>query len=119
MTLCAFVKGEYAEAVQHYARIGPSYDKLEELDDLIVQGYLHQRRYADAVRFARDRELPKNARERVEDLARKPLRVTLRKATVIPFANHQLAPFFPAFVGEGINLIHRQYRCLAYHFRIR
>ncbi|MEW6744214.1 MAG: retropepsin-like aspartic protease [Planctomycetota bacterium] len=98
--LCALVKGEYERALELHQSIEPSYARRAELDDPVVQAYLHLSRYSGAETFARargkDRTLCSFLAARAEDA----LAVTLEDMTEIPFADHPLSDYLPGFEAE-------------------
>ncbi|MEE9279179.1 MAG: retropepsin-like aspartic protease, partial [Myxococcota bacterium] len=99
--LCDFVQGDYVRALARHAEIDPAYPRHAELDPPVVEAYLHLARYADARAFAqRNGRLSEPARLQVSLRAGKPLTASLEGHTVVTFADHPLAPFFPAFEAE-------------------
>jgi len=98
--LTSFVMGEYEKALGHYEKIGEDYERRGELDEPVLDAYLHLGRYAEAERFARGRNMPD---WRVQTLANRranPLKVRLSEVSIIPYAEHPLSPYFPAFKSE-------------------
>jgi hypothetical protein len=98
--LCAHVKGEYEKAIGLHAEIDGEYGKLDELDEPMVQSYLHLNRAADALAFLEMPGKTDKSQKLAELQAKSPLKVTLKKITEIPFAKHQLTRWFPAFKAE-------------------
>lgn len=96
----AFVTGKYEEALGIYEKIDPAYPKYEELDKSVIYAYRHLRRYSEAEKFAHSREKEKHDLDFLKMLREHPLKVTLDKLTVIPFAKGQLHEFFPDFEVE-------------------
>lgn len=100
LRLTSFVMVDYEGVIVHCQDIEPSYSRYQELDDPVLNAYLHLGRYADAECFARDRGI---APWRCEVLARwreNPLKAHLSNLTVVPFAEHPLSEFFPGFEVE-------------------
>ena len=97
LTFCAFVKGKYAKVERHYRAIDQSYKQLDQLDEAMLHALLHLHRYDDAVKFAEDRAMDEAVQAAAAAQARKPLKVSLNKLTQVPFADHPLTPYFPAF----------------------
>jgi hypothetical protein len=100
LTVCACVQGKYAKADEYYRAIDRSYKKLGQLDEAMLHALLHLHRYDDAVKFAKDRALDKVVQADAAARARKALAVTLAKSTEVPFADHMLTPYFPAFAAQ-------------------
>ena len=103
--LSAAVKGRYEDALEFYAGIEPTYERLSELDAPVVNAYLHLKREEDAERFARGRELDPILAATVELRAARPLRARLDGITEVPFSGRLfkpflLGPYFPPFDAE-------------------
>ena len=103
--LSAAVKGKYEDALELYAGIEPTYERLDELADPVVNAYLHLKREEDAERFARGRELDPILAATVELRAARPLRARLDGITEVPFSGRLIKPFllrpyFPPFDAE-------------------
>lgn len=98
--LTSFVMGEYEEALSHYGKIDPRYDRYSELDRPVLDAYLHLGRYADAERFARARRMPDWQCEMLAKRKEHPLRVRLDGLSIVAFAEHPLCEYFPAFDVE-------------------
>lgn len=96
--LCRFVKGQYESALEKYNGIDSSYSRYAELDGPVIDCYLHLSRYDQAASFASSRKT--GPVEALRLRAARPLRASLDKLTVIPFADHELTQFFPAFAVE-------------------
>lgn len=97
--LCAFVKGDYLEAIGQYEKIDQSYENLKKLDEPAVYAYLHLHRYQDAEEFARNRKMKKKIQV-LEMYVENPLKVSLGRMSVISFAQHPLGDYFPGFNVE-------------------
>jgi len=95
--LKAFVTGKYEEALRIYKKIDPAYPKYAELDRAVIDAFRHLGRYSEAEKFAHSRGKEKHVLELLKMLKANPLKVTLDKLTVIPFAKGQLHEFFPDF----------------------
>lgn len=100
LLLCAFVKGDYEAALDHYGAIDQSYPRYAELDEPVVEAYLHLTRYAEAERFARARTMKRDVCDTLADRNKQPLKVTLNSLTEIPFSEHPLSEYFPGFETE-------------------
>lgn len=98
--LTAFVSGDYEGSLLHYASIGESYERLGELDEPVLNAYLHLNRFDYAERFARQHGMPEWHVDVLARQARHPLKVDLDKVTVVPFAEHFLVEYFPGFDAE-------------------
>lgn len=99
--LTSFVSGDYEGALTHYNAIAPAYPRLTELAKTVLEAYLHVDRIADALEFARAHgEFPAWTIQVLERHAVKPLRVVLDEVAVVPFADHPLTNYFPAFAAE-------------------
>ncbi|MBI3409467.1 MAG: retropepsin-like domain-containing protein [Planctomycetes bacterium] len=98
--LCAFVKGEYEAALLHHAKIDASHAKRKELNEAVVQAYLHLGRPKEALDFARERKMGEAMLTSLEMRAQHPFQSQLKRVAVVPFAKHNLTPYFPAFDAE-------------------
>ncbi len=103
--LSAAVKGRYEDALELYAGIEPTYERLDELAEPVVNAYLHLKREEDAERFARGRELDPILAATVELRAARPLKARLDGITEVPFSGRLfkpflLRPYFPPFDAE-------------------
>ncbi len=99
--LTSFVSGDYEVALSQYNAIAPAYPSLTELAETVLEAYLHLVRVADALEFARAHdELPAWTVPVLERHATKPLRVVLDEVAIVPFADHPLTNYFPAFAAE-------------------
>jgi hypothetical protein len=96
--LCLFVNGKYEEALKRYDGIDATYGRFREFDEPVIDCYLHLGRYGEAVAFAEERHFGPIDALRLR--AARPLRATLDQVSVIPFAQHKLTPFFPAFRAQ-------------------
>lgn len=94
LMLALYVQGDYAGALEHYARIDRSYGGLAELDDVVVEAHLHLDQQADALGFARERGLE---RAKYMALRRQPMQVTLDEVAVIPYADNPIVDYLPGF----------------------
>ena len=88
--LVHYVRGRYERALECYAAAG----RPRSLDEPVVHALLHLDRPAEAAEFLRrrGRRPPPDLLARVDG----PLRVRLPAPTVLPFADHALAPYLPA-----------------------
>ena len=98
--LCAFVEGQYEKALLSYAEIDPSYSRYSDLSSPVVEAYLHLSRYPEAESFARKNQMEEDILRRLMERTQHPLKVTLTTLTEIPFAEHELADYFPGFEAE-------------------
>lgn len=98
--LKAFITGDYEEALGLYKKIDPEYSRLDELNKTVVHAFLHLGRYAKAEEFARSRDMEKHLCDRLKSFKERPLKVTLDRLTVIPFAEGPLSEYFPDFEVE-------------------
>jgi hypothetical protein len=100
LCLTSFVMGDYEDALSHHAKIDPRYNRYGELDRPVLDAYLHLARYADAERFARARGMPDWQCDMLAKRKERPLHVRLDGLSVVPFADHPLCEYFPAFDVE-------------------
>ncbi|PCJ63154.1 MAG: hypothetical protein COA73_05730 [Candidatus Hydrogenedentota bacterium] len=90
--------GDYEGALANYDAITDTYASLRELDEAIVEAYLHLHRISDALVFVRSREnTPDWMIKALERHAAKPFSTSLETLSVVPFADHELTDYFPAF----------------------
>lgn len=94
------VSGQYEEALRIYPSISTDYSRLAELDEPYVDACRHLGRFGDALDFARTRGMQPRTLSSLERLAAAPLRVELDTVTVVPFADHPLTQYLPAFNVE-------------------
>ncbi|MFC6086098.1 retropepsin-like aspartic protease [Sphaerisporangium aureirubrum] len=100
--LTSYVRGEYERALAHYGtalqRSGPDQAPAlpRALDEAAAHALLHLDRPAEAyehvLRRRGRRAIPPDLRNRVDH----PLKVSLAATTVLPLAEHPLAPYLPA-----------------------
>lgn len=95
-----FVKGDYKKALNHYKNIDPAYAKYGELDNTVVDVYLHLGRYAEAEQFAQARVMKQGFCKRLRSVKERALKVALDKLIVIPFAGVEKSEYFPDFEVE-------------------
>jgi len=101
LTLTSLVRGNYRGAISHYRSIGASYRRLAELTEPVIDAYVHLGAIAEALDFARARKgVPPVTVQRLEAHLVRPLHVDLPGVTVVPFADHPLTEYLPAFAGE-------------------
>jgi hypothetical protein len=98
--LTDYVRGRYERALGHYAAIEGRHRALAELDEPVAEAWLHLDRPGEAVEHARRRRAarPRAVAAALRELlprAERPLRVELDRPTVLPFADHELAPYLP------------------------
>ncbi len=97
LVLCFSVRGQFEEALSLHGKLDPSYRRFSELDNVIFQNFLHMHRYDEAARFAEDRSMDAVSQAEAQSRLRTPLVVNLETMTTVPFADHPLTPYFPAF----------------------
>ena len=96
--LTTFVAGDYRTSLAHYHAIGPSYRRLAELDEPVVDAYVHLGAVVEALEFARGRKgMARTTVRRLEDHRRRPFGVDLTRVAVVPFADHELGDHLPGF----------------------
>jgi len=107
LLLCAFVQGKYEAALSYDQEISPSYPRSDELNEPVAMAYFHLGRYAEAGRFAQEHKItgsPENIDDALLDFilvtADHPLKVSLDRVTIIPFAREISANYFPPFPAE-------------------
>ena len=99
--LTAFVAGDYRAALEHYQSIGTSYRRLGELDDSVIDAYVHLGALGEALDFARGRKrISRSIIQRLEYHLARPLKVDLTGIAMVPVAEHPLTEYFPAFNAE-------------------
>ncbi len=103
LAIAAFARGDYQRALAHYDSLGETYQRRGELDRMVVDAYLHLGRPGAARDFARQRGLEDVLIGSLEQRAAQPLAVSLDTLTTVPFAQHPLTPYLPAFdaIVEG------------------
>ncbi len=97
LMLAAYVKGDYARALERYEGIGAGYERLAELDDVVVEAHLHLGDRTDALAFARQRGL---ARAKYLAMHTQPMQVALDGGAVIAFADAPIVDYIPGFAGS-------------------
>ncbi|MFI7133580.1 retropepsin-like aspartic protease [Nonomuraea sp. NPDC050153] len=110
--LCHSVKQSYEKALSHYDDLAAAGRAPRALDEPVVEAWLHLGRPDRAVEHVRRR---RDARPRaVEQALRvldprltRPLGARLDGATVLPFADHELAPYLPAVAAtiDGVDVL--------------
>lgn len=110
--LCHSVKQSYEKALSHYDALTAAGRAPRVLDEPVVEAWLHLGRPDRAVEHVRRR---RDARPRaVEQALRvldsrltRPLGVRLDGAAVLPFADHELAPYLPAVAAtiDGVDVL--------------
>ena len=96
----SYVKGDYEGALDHRKKIDTAYERWSELNDTVLDAYRHLGRYGEAESFARTQEMPAFQIEMLAKMKEHPLEVSLDELTIVPYAEHPLAVFFPAFAAE-------------------
>jgi hypothetical protein len=100
------LRGEYESALDEYARIPSGYVRFASLDDPVVNAYRHLGRYQDALAFALARNRPAAEIAVLEKLVLAPFVAELDRVAIVPFAEHPLTPYLPAFDasinGQGL-----------------
>ena len=101
LLLAAFGSGEYRTALEHFRAIGPSYHGLKELNETVIDAYVHLGAIGEALDFTRGRKgIPALTVERLQRHIDRPFRVDLSGVATLPFAEHELTDYFPAFRAE-------------------
>lgn len=100
MCLIDFVRGKYEASLLHYNNIQPEYPRFLELDEPVIHAYWHLRMEKAAHDFALALGLTGDLLASAKTRAERPFSVTLDKVTTVPFADHLLTPYFPAFSTE-------------------
>jgi len=101
LVLTSLVQGQYEQALDHYGRLDPSYERRIELDSLIVEALIAVGRADLAVSFARRQGLSEGKQTWISTRSRHPLRVTLDATTVVPFVPaNLLRDWMPAVLIE-------------------
>ena len=95
--LTSFVEGQCEQALGHYEKIAAHYPRRSELDEPVLDAYLHLGRYYHAEQFARGQGMAAEKLAVVSKRRDHRLSVNLAEMTVIPFADHPLTAYFPAF----------------------
>ncbi|MER5422214.1 retropepsin-like aspartic protease [Streptosporangium roseum] len=90
----SYVKGGYEEALDHHAALPRA---PRELDEPVVDAWLHLNRPDKAVEHLRRRSGVRNARLELRE--RRPLNVELNRTTVVPFIDDDLAPYLPGLTA--------------------
>ncbi|PCJ56869.1 MAG: hypothetical protein COA73_11460 [Candidatus Hydrogenedentota bacterium] len=99
--LTSYVTGDYEGALAYYDAIDTSYGGLRELDEIVVEAYLHLLRISEALDFVRSRKgTPDWMENALERHVARPLKTSLETLSVVPFADHPLTEYFPAFTVE-------------------
>ena len=101
LVLTSLVQGRYEQALDHYGRLDPSYDRRSELDPLIVEALIAVGRGDLAASFARRQGLSEGQQTWISVRSRRPLRVSLDTTTVVPFVPaNLLRDWMPAVLIE-------------------
>ncbi len=98
LVLLAFVEGAYETALARYGQIDTSYERLTDLDEVVVDALLHLARADEALRFATARGMGASTLATLKLRVAHPLHVNLDDISVVPFAEHSLTPYFPVSV---------------------
>ncbi len=101
MVLTSFVNGRYQEGLEHYAQLDPDYDRISELDGLVMSVYQALRRFDLAEAFARKTGQSENVVTMLGKQRDNPMKVTLDRTTVVPFSrDHMIPDWMPAIPIE-------------------
>lgn len=97
LMLAAYVKGDYAQALDRYEQFDAGYARRTELEDVVVEAHLHLGQHALALAFARQRGL-----ERAKYMATRtqPMEVQLDGSVTVAFADSPIVAYFPGFEGR-------------------
>ena len=99
--LCDFVQGRYQKALQWHSEIAPSYPLLTQLDALVVEAHIHRSDVDAALATARQSHvLPGYIEKILKRQKAHPFAISLEGVANIPFAEHDLRDYFPAFESE-------------------
>ena len=90
LVLTCFVDGRYQQGLGHYGQLDPDYERLRELDKLVLDVYQAMGRFDLAINFARQSEQPSEVIKWLETQRHRPLQVHLSKTTVVPFDQQQM-----------------------------
>ena len=103
MVLTSFVKGAYYEGLTHYVLLDPDYDRIRELDGLIIDVLKALRRFDRAETFAHQVGKPENVITMLRKQRDNPMMVTLDGTTVVPFSQDHLIPEWMPAIPIEIN----------------
>jgi hypothetical protein len=92
-----FLRGNYESALSLYEKIPENYYRYASFDEFVVHAYRHLGRYQDALDFAKNRKRSASEIAILDKLAAQPFSAVLDGLTIVPFADHPLSPYFPAF----------------------
>lgn len=98
--LTSFVAGDYQEALDLYGAIDSNYARLNSLNKPYIEACRHLKRFDDALAFAKERGLPSATISSHERRATAPLKAMLDGVSIVPFADHPMTQYFPAFEAE-------------------
>ena len=101
MVLTSFVNGGYHEGLEHYVLLDPDYDRIRELDGLVIDVLKALRQFDRAEAFARQVDRSENVVTMLRKQRDNPMKMTLDKTTVVPFSqNHMIPDWMPAIPIE-------------------
>ena len=101
MVLTSFVNGGYHEGLEHYALLDPDYDRIRELDGLVIDVLKALRQFDRAETFARQVGRSENVVTMLRKRRDNPMTVTLDRTTVVPFSqDHMIPEWMPAIPIE-------------------
>lgn len=92
-----YLFGRYDGALAYHGRIPAGYARRRSLDEPTVNAYRHLGRYSEALAFAKGRNRSAGEMYVLEKLAATPFAAHLANVCAVPFADHPLTPYFPAF----------------------
>ena len=103
MVLTSFVNGGYHEGLEHYALLDPDYDRIRELDGLVLDVLKALRQFDRAETFARQVDRSENVVTMLRKQRDNPMKVSLDKTTVVPFSQEHMIPDWMPAIPIEIN----------------
>ena len=103
MVLTSFVNGGYHEGLGHYALLDPDYDRIRELDGLVIDVLKALHQFDRAETFARQVGRSENVVMMLGKQRDNPMKVSLDKTTVVPFLQEHMIPDWMPAIPIEIN----------------
>ena len=103
MVLTSFVNGRYHEGLEHYALLDPDYDRIRDLDGLVIDVLKALRQFDRAEAFARQVDRSQNVVTMLRKQRDNPMKVSLDKTTVVPFSQEHMIPDWMPAIPIEIN----------------